>query len=47
MKREEAEEEQIDDSYLPSLIICPTTLCNHWFHEIERLVICGFVHNYI
>lgn len=28
----------LDDSYLPSIIICPTTLTNHWFHEIERFV---------
>ncbi len=36
MKIDLTEDDQIDDSYLPSLIICPTTLCNHWFHEIER-----------
>jgi TATA-binding protein-associated factor len=24
------------DAFLPSLIICPTTLTNHWHHEIER-----------
>lgn len=29
---------EIDDSFLPSIIICPTTLTNHWFHEIERFV---------
>lgn len=29
---------ELDDAFLPSLIICPTTLTNHWFHEIERFV---------
>jgi TATA-binding protein-associated factor len=27
-----------DDAFLPTIIICPTTLTNHWFHEIERFV---------
>ena len=33
-----ASQNELNDSYLPSLIICPTTLTNHWFHEIERFV---------
>lgn len=27
-----------DSKFTPSIIICPTTLTNHWFHEIERFV---------
>ncbi len=38
MKIEENGKDNYDDSFLPSLIICPTTLTNHWFHEIERFV---------
>ena len=34
----EENKDNYDDSFLPSLIICPTTLTNHWFHEIERFV---------
>lgn len=28
----------LDDLLLPSLIVCPTTLTNHWLHEINRFV---------
>lgn len=27
-----------DAKFTPSIIICPTTLTNHWHHEIERFV---------
>ncbi|CAF0748348.1 unnamed protein product [Brachionus calyciflorus] len=27
-----------DKKFTPSIIICPTTLTNHWHHEIERFV---------
>lgn len=37
-KNEQDKEEDYDASFLPSIIICPTTLTNHWFHEIERFV---------
>lgn len=30
--------DDLNDSHLPSIIICPTTLTNHWYHEIERFV---------
>lgn len=36
-----AQHVQIDDDdskFTPSIIICPTTLTNHWHHEIERFV---------
>jgi TATA-binding protein-associated factor len=36
--KNDQEEEDYDASFLPSIIICPTTLTNHWFHEIERFV---------
>ncbi len=38
LKSENLHQKEIDDSFLPSIIICPTTLTNHWFHEIERFV---------
>lgn len=37
-KQKKHKDNNLDDSYLPSIIICPTTLTNHWFHEIERFV---------
>ena len=30
--------DQDDSKFTPSIIICPTTLTNHWHHEIERFV---------
>lgn len=30
--------EDDDQKFTPSIIICPTTLTNHWHHEIERFV---------
>ena len=33
------DEADFDDSkFTPSIIICPTTLTNHWHHEIDRFV---------
>ena len=34
----EIEMVHLDDAFLPSIIICPTTLTNHWLHEIEKFV---------
>lgn len=27
---------KIDEKFPVSLIICPSTLCAHWFHEIQH-----------
>jgi TATA-binding protein-associated factor len=27
-----------EDKFRPSLIVCPSTLTNHWYHEIDRFV---------
>jgi TATA-binding protein-associated factor len=32
------DEDDDDSKFKPSIIICPSTLTNHWYHEIERFV---------